>query len=59
MKAWLKRTYLEAEAAIQQQIPWYATGNGKMCIDVEEFVKRECFWDQVEDFQQLRKDLED
>ena len=54
-----KYWYDRAEKKVQSEIPWYATGNGKMCIDVEEWVKRDCFREQVEVFEQFRQDLEE
>lgn len=51
--------YDQAEKKVQSEIPWYTTGNGKMCIDVDEFVKRDCFWENVEQFEEFRKELEE
>lgn len=51
--------YDQAEKKVQSEIPWYVTGNGKMCIDVGEWVKRDCFREQVGAFDKFRQDIED
>lgn len=53
----LQNMYNKVETQIQSEIPWYVTGNGKMCIDVEEFIKRDCWKQSLEDFETLREGL--
>ena len=57
MIKFLQNMYDKAESKIQSEIPWYVIGNGKMCIDVEEFIKRDCWKQSLEDFETFREEL--
>ena len=57
MFGFLKDLYNKAEKKVQSEIPWYATDNGKLCIDVDEFVKRDCWKQSLEDFEAIKKEL--
>lgn len=57
LKKFLSKIYMEAEISIQSEIPWYVTDSGRVCIDVDEFVKRDCWKQTLDDFKALEEEL--
>lgn len=55
LKNLLSKIYMEAEVSVQSEIPWYVTDSGRICIDVDEFVKRDCWQQQLNDFKTLQE----